>query len=322
MKNNILILSAGRRVELLKAFKDMLSSMIPEGKVFATDLHPHLSAACQASHFSFVAPRVTSIEYVPFLINLCVEKNIGLVIPTIDTELIVLSEYRKEFERIGVNLIISDLELVKVCRDKNLTGKLFNDIDIPYPVVYDRDNIQFPCFMKPYDGSCSIGAQTLLTNDALKREHLDNEKNMFMELIPSTYKEYTVDAYYSKDGILKCYVPRERIEVRSGEVSKGITRKNSVYNFLKDKISNIKGARGCLTIQIFVSEDLKDIKGLEVNPRFGGGYPLSFCARANFPAMLINEYLLGNTLSFFEDWEDSLLMLRYDASIVVSSDDI
>jgi carbamoyl-phosphate synthase large subunit len=214
---------------------------------------------------------------------------------------------------------VSEFNLVDYCRNKNLTKKVFDDLGISYPTIFNKDAIEFPCFMKPYDGSCSIGAKAIPSSSDLTDLDLKNPKNMFMELIPCTYKEYTVDAYYDKFGDLKCFVPRLRIETRAGEISKGVTRKNHVYNFLMDKLDKLNGAYGCITIQLFVSEDDLDYKGLEINPRFGGGFPLSYSAGANYPKMMIREYILGENLSFEESWKNNFLMLRYDASVFIEN---
>ena len=74
------------------------------------------------------------------------------------------------------------------------------------------------------------------------------------------------------------FVPRLRIETRAGEVSKGLTSKGIVYDYLKDKLINLKGARGVITLQIFVNKKNKIFRAIEINPRFGGGYPLSYAA--------------------------------------------
>lgn len=319
MKNNILILSAGRRVELVNAFVVELNELLPGAKVFAVDLKPELSSACQVAYESFQAPPVTFDEYIPFLKKLCLDNDVGLVIPTIDTELLVLSGCREDFARMGINLIVSENNLVRLCRDKNLSKELFEKIGITYPIIFNKDAIDFPCFMKPYDGSCSIGAKALLTASDLTDEYIDNPKNMFMELIPGSYKEYTIDAYFDRNEKLRCFVPRLRLETRAGEISKGVTRKDHVYDFLLDKLDGLEGACGCITIQLFVNETTLDYKGLEINPRFGGGYPLSYSAGANFPNMLIREYLLDQHLDFYDRWKADYLMLRYDAAIFVEN---
>lgn len=314
---NILITSAGRRVELVKSFKESGKKLDIDLKVICIDLKPELSPACQIADLCLRAPRVTSKEYINFLKQTCIDNSIALIIPTIDTELLVLSEYREEFLKFGVNIIISDILLIQACRNKNYTADLLHGIEIETPTVYDVSNLSYPCFVKPYDGSCSVGTFILNDKSMLTSDILNNPKNMFMELVSENYNEYTVDIYYDRFGVLKSLVPRLRVETRSGEVSKGLTSKGVVYSYLKDKLCNLKGARGCVTLQLFADLKQGSFKAIEINPRFGGGYPLSYFAGANFPKMLIREYILGEEVGFLDDWEDNLLMLRYDSAIFV-----
>ena len=145
-----------------------------------------------------------------------------------------------------------------------------------------------------------------------------NDRLMFMEYINAEkYDEYTVDMYYGRDHRLKCLVPRKRITVRAGEVNKGLTEKNRLIPYLKEKLAYINGALGCLTLQVFLEKTGDRVVGIEINPRFGGGYPLSYRAGANYPQWLILEYLLDKELSYYEHWEGNLLMLRYDDEILV-----
>jgi len=145
---------------------------------------------------------------------------------------------------------------------------------------------------------------------------LSDPKLMFMEFIDASHQEYTVDTYYDRSGQLTCLVPRQRLEVRDGEISKGVTRRHELYYYLKDKVDKVDGARGCLTWQIFFNDKIKSYAAIEINPRFGGGYPLSYAAGANYSGWLIDEYILGKQIDFFDDWENNLMMLRYDAKVI------
>ena len=316
-KPNVLLLSAGRRVELIKAIKQELQLRGLSSMMLATDLKPEMSAACQLADQAFALPRVTAHGYMDELLALCLQHKVGLVIPTIDTELLGLAEQRDRFAAEGIDLVISDEALVRVCRDKRLTAQLFNSVGIDVPKILDRQQLTFPCFAKPYDGSRSVGAAKLSQATDLSDGMRDDSKLMFMEFIDQTFEEYTVDAYYDLKGILKCLVPRQRLEVRDGEINKGVTRKHHVYEYLMGKLGNIKGARGCLTVQLFAHPHEKRYAALEINPRFGGGFPLSFAAGANYPGWLIDEYLLDKDVPFFDGWAQDLLMLRYDAQVLV-----
>lgn len=318
VNKNVLVLSAGRRVELVEAFIKACKIYSPESKVFTTDSNPEVAPACQVSDEYFEAPRVTSPEYTEFLKSLCQEENIGLIVPTIDTELLILSNKLEEFKAINTNLIISDEKLIKLCRDKRKTAALFDSLNISNPKIYKFPDLKYPCFCKPFDGSCSIGALIIESAENLTSDIVSNSKNMFMELVGKDHCEVTVDAYYNKSGNLKCLVPRERVEVRAGEVSKGVSRKGFVYEYLLERLTKLAGARGCLTIQVFYNKETKSVKGLEVNPRFGGGFPLSNDIGAKYPEWLIREYFFDEELNFFDDWEEDVIMLRYDAKVLVS----
>lgn len=318
MKNsdgNLLISSAGRRVELVKAFKESLAVLNNGAKVFAADMYPELSSACNVADGYFAVPAVFSADYIHSLLSICRNNNVKIVIPTIDTELHLLSSNLHRFQEYGVEVVVSNSVLIESCRDKRITGCLFSSLGLPYPEIYDTNFLKYPCFCKPYDGSRSVGAKIIQKWSDITDDDLNNPKNIFMEFVPKTYCEYTVDAYYNRYGALKSLVCRERLEVRSGEVSKGISRKDFVYDVLVKKLKNLDGARGCITFQFFVNKESKDIKGLEINPRFGGGYPLTHEAGARFTDYVVAEYYLNEDVKFFDGWKSDLLMLRYDAAV-------
>ena len=196
-RNNILILSAGRRVALVEAFQSASKHVSAGVQVLATDMVSKLSPACHVADIALKAPRVTDEGYLDFLKTICEQHQIGLLVPTIDTELLLLSHAREEFEAIGSQIVISSPELIGMCRDKRKTAELFSELSVDQPKIYDRGELQFPCFCKPYDGSCSQGALPLFSEDLLTQDLLDNPKNMFMELVDSSYVEYTVDTYFA-----------------------------------------------------------------------------------------------------------------------------
>jgi carbamoyl-phosphate synthase large subunit len=316
--NNILITSAGRRVSLVRMFKKELKRAFPDSKLFTADADPLLSAACYESDGAFRVIKNDAGGYVNDLLALALDKGIKIIIPTIDTGLQILAESKDLFAQQGITLLTCSSEFVAICRDKRQTSRFFAEKGIDSPEIYDRDDLRFPLFIKPYDGSMSIDTFFVETADKLSEQHLSNEKFMFMEYIDGNkFKEFTIDMYYDKSNQLRCLVPRKRIEVRGGEINKGVTVKGYVFDFLKKKLQFIEGACGCVTLQLFYNPVTHDIKALEINPRFGGGYPLSYLAGANYPKNIISEYLLNSEVKPFDDWEDNLLMLRYDDEILV-----
>lgn len=317
---NVLISAAGRRVSLVKFFKkELLRIFKEEGKVFTTDLNPELSSACQLSDKSFKVGSFRDENYIDHLLTICEENGVNIIIPTLDTELLLLARNRDEFEKIGVLIILSDEAIIAKCRNKHLTRELFSSFGIESPTSIDPNNPQFPLFVKPVDGSSSSDLH-LIKNEEDFFEPLKNVKKYVHQayMDPKTYDEYTVDMYYDKGGFLKCLVPRLRITTRSGEINKGLTLDNEVVPFLKERMMHVDGFRGCITLQLFLSKEDKSIFGIEINPRFGGGYPLSYLAGANYIDYIIREYVLFDTIEFYDQWESNLLLLRHDEEMIVS----
>ena len=318
MRHNILITSAGKRVALTRYFKETLAKFYPEAKVFTTDMNPVMAPAGYVSDGCIKVPRVTAPEYPEFLLKICKENEIGMVVPTIDTELLILAELKEQFAAEGIQVIVTDLSLIQMCRDKRKTEAFFREHNVRVPAPVDKDNPVFPMFAKPYDGSLSTNLHYIKCAEELTQEILDDPKLIFMEYIDKTvYKEFTVDMYYGKDNNVKCIVPRERIAIRAGEINQGKTCKNIFVQYLKERLGHIDGCVGCICVQFFLNPETEDIVGIEVNPRFGGGYPLSYMAGGNYPENLIKEYFLGEQVDYSEDWKDGMLMLRFDDAVFV-----
>lgn len=136
---------------------------------------------------------------------------------------------------------------------------------------------------------------------------------MVQEYIEGT--EYTVDVMLDFKGNIKTIVPRMRIETRAGEVSKGVTKKDAVIiNAVEEVVNKLPQPVGCLTLQCFKKIN-GDITFIEINPRYGGGIPLSIQAGANFPLWTI-QAAKGEVFNVQDySWKENLTMLRYDEAV-------
>lgn len=316
MNHNIIITSAGQRVALVRDFKETLVRFYAEAKVFTTDMNPELAPAAYVSDGCFEVLRVTDENYISQLPDICKKNEIGMIVPTIDTELLVLAENKKLFNDNDIIVCVSDLDFIKVCRDKRNTGDFLEKHNIRVPKAVDKYNPTFPLFAKPYDGSLSTNLHYIKNAEELTQDILDDPKLLFMEYIDKeTYKEYTIDMYYGTDNCVKCIVPRERIKIRAGEINKGRTVKCPLMDYIKERLDKIEGCIGCICIQVFFNPLTEDVVGIEINPRFGGGYPQSYAAGGNYPEMLIKEYFLGEKIAYIDDWKDNMLMLRFDDAV-------
>lgn len=318
MKYNILKTSAGQRVALVKDFQEILKRFFPGGKVYTTDMNPTLAPAAYISDGCFEVPRCTSVDYIESLLQICIGNNIGLVVPTIDTELAILASNKNIFLKHGIVVSVSDYAFVMMCRDKRNTGEFFEEHDIRVPKAVDKYHPTFPLFAKPYDGSLSTNIHCIKNAEELTEEILNDPKLLFMEYIDKDVdKEYTIDMYYGRDHKVKCIVPRERIKIRAGEINKGLTEKEPLTSYLYERLETIDGCIGCICIQVFLNPVSGDVVGIEINPRFGGGYPQTYAAGGNYPEYLIREFFMDEEIAYKDDWKDHLLMLRYDDAVYV-----
>lgn len=317
MRPNVLVTSAGRRVSLVRGFQAVAA---PEGRqVIAGDATPNLSAACQVADRNAALPPVDSHEFSNALRDVCESHDIGLVVPTIDTELPALSALRESFLSNGTCIVVSDPKLVSVCADKRLTSELFASKGLAHPEEYVWPDIpRYPVFAKPFDGSLSRGIVLLHGREQLLATLRSTERLMLCEYKdPAEHDEFTIDCYYDAGGTLRCVVPRQRIEVRGGEVAKAMTVRNGLVTELFSKLGDLPGARGVLTIQAFVNRATSASSFIEINARFGGGYPLTRHAGADYQQMLVDEYLNGHRPETSDNWRDRTVMLRYDDEVVM-----
>ncbi len=325
MSFNVLFTSIGRRVFLVQHFKKVLLDLGLEGKLVGTDM----SFSAPAMHVidkKYQICRVMDRDYVPQLLDICEKENIKLLIPLIDTELSVLAEHKDQFGKMGITALISDPEVIQITMNKYNTYNFFVKYGIDTPQVFgvnevlEKNNINYPLLMKPVDGSASKGIIKINNKKELKffKERIPNA--ILQEYIDGY--EYTLDILADFSGRVRCVVPRRRLEVRAGEVSKGVTEKNEkIIRTGRKAVEALKWAIGPITVQGFLTKG-GALKLTEINPRFGGGHPLAIVAGADYPRWII-EMILGRDPEIkLDSWEDGLVMLRYDEAIFVKREDI
>lgn len=312
----VLITSAGKRVSLVKCFQSLGQEM----QVLACDRDVEHSPACLVADAYFTVPGVNEPDYIATVLDLCIRHQVQVIVPTIDTELMVLAKNKRLFASHGIDVIVSDPELIALCRDKRLSADWLQSLGFRVPQTIKSHEGLFPFFAKPYDGSLSINTHVITCKEDLTPNLLNDQKMIYMEYFdPKVYTEFTVDMYYGKDHRVKSIVPRERLRIRAGEVNQGITVKNEIIPYVYERMKYIPGMIGCVCLQVFFNKETKEIIAFELNPRFGGGYPLTYHAGANYPKWIMEEYLEGKTIDYDDSWDDRTLMLRYDAEVIVKN---
>ncbi|MTI80467.1 MAG: ATP-grasp domain-containing protein [Firmicutes bacterium] len=319
---NVLMTSAGRRVEIIESFKEARDSLNIDGNVVAVDINRTAPALYHADKHYLVS-KITDDNYILDIIDICKKEEIHLIVPTIDTELYKLAQNKETIEsNTNAKVQISDSTVIKICRDKYNTQHFFEENNFGVPRLINKDAIEmkdynFPLFIKPLNGSSSINTFKV-----------DNEKELqfFMDYVPSPIvqecvegEEYTIDAFTDFNSNVITIVPRLRLATRGGEVSKGMIKKDrDIIDEVKKILDTLKPV-GHITLQCIKTN--KGIKFIEINPRFGGGAPISIKSGANSPRNLY-KLLMGESLKYNEDYEDGLLALRYDQAVFLSNKEV
>lgn len=321
---NVLLSSAGRRVEFLSCLRGSLRELDVEGKVVATDASPLTSAGLRADAL-VVVPPVDDPTYLDVLMTVVEKHRIDLVIPTIDTELEVLAAAADALRAVGAWVLVSGPLTVKISGDKDSTFRFLLGKGFPTPQQWSAEearelasSLPYPVIAKPRRGSSGKGVLTAAGPAALGVA-IATDDHIVQSVAPGA--EYTVDVWVDQDGTVRSAVPRRRIEVRAGEVSKGVTEGNSMVGDLARRVAGeLPDAYGPLTIQIFA--DGVQAQVIEINARFGGGYPLSWRAGARTTLWAIQDALSRRYDPASFVWRDGLVMLRHDESVFVHMSDL
>lgn len=320
---NILFTCAGRRTYLLKYFKENMS----EGdKVIATDMQ--LSApALTAADIKVQVPAVYDPKYIDITLGICKEHKIDALLCLNDLELPILAENKAKFEALGVTVIVSDPEVIDICFDKYKTAQWVESIGLNAPKTYVRladakaalakGEIAFPLFMKPRWGSGSIGLESIAD-----MEELDIYYNLLMKKIKKTIlatasvgdeyimiqeklggKEFGLDVINDLMGNNVAVSVKQKLAMRAGETDKATTVDLPEVREMGAAIGRNLKHIGNLDVDIMQRAN-GDYCVLELNPRFGGGFPFSYEAGVNLPKAIM-MWLRG------ENVDESLLQPEY-----------
>lgn len=316
---NILFTCVGRRVALVRHFKKTLAGLGIPGRIFGTDVSPDAPALHEVDVARLVC-RIDDPAYIDRLAGLCAAERIDLLFPLIDTDLVKLSRSRPAFERAGTNAVVCEPELVDAAMNKYTTYDLFKKLGVDTPGVFAlesgrEDGYGYPLFMKPLDGSASKGIVKINSRKELMffREYI--ERPILQEYVAG--EEFTLDMLYDFSGELRCIVPRRRLEVRAGEVSKSVIEMDPcVMDAARALGGRLRGVRGVINAQCIRGRGGR-VSFIEINPRFGGGVPLSLHAGADFPRWLLQMARGVDPGDVSTAFTPGMYMLRFDDAVFV-----
>lgn len=295
---------------MVKYFKEALGN---DGKVYVCN--SDISVAFKYADEKVISPLIYDENYVPFLLDYCQKNAIDIVISLFDADLLMLAEHKKKFEEIGTNVIVSDPQIVKVCNDKWKTYNFLKDNDFHTPLSFlgvneIKDRIAFgelgyPIVVKPRYGCGSISVDiaydeedllylTKKVSKGIANSYLKYESEATEEKV--IYQEYLRGQEYGADVINDLYgetqnvIIRKKLAMRSGETDIAELVDEPI---IKDELIRLgKSTKHIANMDcdVFFVEGVPYV--LEMNARFGGGYPFSHMGGCNLPKAIV-EWVNG-----------------------------
>ena len=269
---------------------------------------------------TYVVPSISDEDkYIASLLDICRKESITFLISLYDFDIHIISQHLDKFKSYNVIPLIVDFNASKICFDKLETNRFLVDNGFNHPKTYadlsiaiksiEKKEITFPVIIKPRFGFAS--KDIFIANTI-------NEMNFLFQYRPDMIiqefvngVEYGIDILNDLDGRLVHFCSKRKIEMRSGETDIAEIVDNIKFKNLVTKLTKTLRCIGVLDIDLIISKKNRDevITILEINPRFGGGYPMSHRAGANFPD-LITKIILG------EDMDINSLILNTDLIVM------
>jgi carbamoyl-phosphate synthase large subunit len=308
----VLVLAAGRRTTLVRAFAE--AARPRGGRTIAGDVDP-LAPALFLADAAVRLPPTADPTYRSALLDVVERERVRLLVPTIDTDLATLAAVNEELAAAGCRLALSSSDFVAITGDKYRTATTFESLGIRgprswLPPIDDPHVLPDQVIVKPRDGSASIGVHRV------EKRGLDAALALVAAPIVQevlTGPEITIDALLDFAGTVIHYVPRRRIKTSGGESVEGVTlAHDAAFERWIVKVLSYAaslGAAGPLTLQAFQTSTGPVLT--EINPRFGGGFPLGLAAGAAYPDWLLDLIDERPVAPRLGDYEPGLYMTRY-----------
>jgi carbamoyl-phosphate synthase large subunit len=304
---NVLLTCAGRRNYLVQFFKNALRG---RGRVLACDYSGAAPAIFQADRH-FIVPAMDDPGYFDALLAICRAQEVRLCFSVNDLELTGLAREAPRFRDAGTIVVVASPETLATCQDKWAAFRFMRAHDIPTPDTYlsvadalravSRGLTRFPLIIKPRWGTSSIGIEVVedereleaacawgrirLQRTILARLDRSDPDHGFIVQPWLRGEEYGLDVVNDMDGNYACTLARRKLVMRAGNTDRAVTAVDPALERLGRSIGVCVRHVGSLDCDVIAAEG--GYRVLDLNPRFGGGYPFSHLAGADLPAALI-----------------------------------
>jgi len=317
---NLLLINVGRRVELLRLFRKAYAELGLSGHVLATDVDP-LAPALQEADAHFLVPRVDDPAFIPTLTSICRSESVSLIFPLIDPAIPVLAGRQAEFEAVGARLAVVPADAAERTHDKWKFNQWLRTIGVPSPPTWLPSELPadpaFPLFLKPRFGSAGKQAYRVENAEELAF-YLPRVTQPIIQAFVAG-PEVTNDVFCGLDGEVWAVVSRRRIEVRWGEVHKGVTVRDPALLETCAAMARDLAAIGPITIQCLLQAGRPLFT--EINARFAGGMPLAVAAGVPAPLWYLQQ-AAGDKVAAppLGAYREGVYLTRYDDSFFLEGD--
>ena len=307
----VLFRCAGLGVDIVTAFKRA------GARTLATDVNQLAPALYHADAHAFV-PAVSDPTYVDALHALVREHDIKLIVPLTDLDHGVLARAR---DRLGALVLLAEAELVEALADKWLAHLLFVEKGIGSPPTWlpDElpDDLEFPVLVKARLGFGSRGIYRC--NDRRELEFfLEYTAEDSMVQAACRGEEFSIDLFCDLQSRCLNAVPRTMIESKGGESIKGMTIDDDELVEVGRFVSETLGLVGPANVQCFREPDGTH-RVTDINPRFGGAFPLPTAAGSRYPELAIALANGEHPEPRLGDYRAGLYMTRFFGELVLSA---
>ena len=282
----------------------------------ASDLDP-LAPALYHAHHRALVPRVSDPGYLDALAGLVAEHDVKLVVPVTDIDQSIVARGREKLE--PALLLAPSYDVVALMADKYTAHVFFEENGIPSPRTWLPgrlpDDARFPLLVKIREGFGSRHIYRAADADELgfflRHTPVDS---MVQELC--TGEEFSVDVFCDLEARCLNAVPRTMIESKGGESIRGMTIKDWELIEHASRVAEAIGIVGPANVQCFRQTD-GSLPVTDVNPRFGGGFPLPTAAGSRYPELALALAAGERPEPRLGDFRAGVVMTRYFSQIVL-----
>jgi carbamoyl-phosphate synthase large subunit len=275
----------------------MKSLATEDVELLAADLDPYAAGLYLVpAEQRFLLPRGDDPGFADALLAIVEAEKVDVVFPTVDSELLTVSERRADFAAAGAALVVASPDTLRMCLDKWLLQQACEgEVRVPRCEVvddaFDPAAWDLPVIVKPRTGSGSRGIRLIEDREELAGVERDGTQ-LVQEHLPG--EEFSIDVIARADGRVIGVVPRERLKVDSGIAITGRTIRDEALETYGKRVAELIGLTTVANVQVKRAAD-GTWALLEVNARFPGTMPLTIAAGIDMPALALREGL-GETL--------------------------